>query len=92
MTVLLEYELTTFFASILTAFVIGILYDVFRAVRELCKSALLCDVVMWVLTLIAVGAAWFFVAEGNVRWYMVAGLVFSGVIYFLSFSKYVLFL
>ena len=89
--VILEYELTTFIASIVAAFATGILYDLFRAVRGYCKSALFCDILMWVSTLALLLWMWFFVAEGKVRWYMVAGLFLSGIIYFLSVSKYVLF-
>lgn len=91
MKVLLEYELVTFFASILTAIIIGIFYDFLRAVRGFLKGALFWDIVMWILTLLVLCFGWFFVAKGIVRWYMVAGLVFSGIIYFLSLSKYVLF-
>lgn len=90
MMVLLKYELTTFLASIVTALFVGVLYDFLRAVRGYCKSALFCDVVIWISTLVALCCAWFFVAEGKIRWYMVAGLIFSGIIYFLSLSKYVL--
>ncbi len=92
MVVSLEYELVTFLASIILAFLVGILYDLFRVIREYTKRTLLWDILLWVLVLILTFIVWFFIQNGEVRWYMILGSVLSGVIYLLTLSKYVYFL
>lgn len=92
MVVSFNYELVTFSASIVLAVLVGVLYDFFRAVRKLTKITLLWDVMMWVCVLILTCLIWFFVQNGEVRWYMIIGAGFAGIIYLLTVSKYVCFL
>lgn len=92
MVVLTGYELVTFFSSILLAFLVGVLYDFFRALRTCTRITLLWDVLMWVSVLFLVVFVWFFMQNGEVRWYMILGFGLSGVIYLLTASKYVYFL
>ena len=89
MVVSLEYELTTFFSSIILAFLVGVLYDFFRALRKYTKITVLWDILMWISVLSLTCAVWFLVQNGEVRWYMILGSFFSGVIYLLTASKYV---
>ena len=91
MVVSLEYELVTFFASVILALSIGVLYDFFHAVRIHGKKSLLWDVVMWIAILFLIVTVWFYVQNGEVRWYAVLGAFLTGVIYFFSLSKYVFF-
>ena len=92
MKVSLEYELKTFLASIILAFLAGILYDFFRSVRTITKRTLLWDILLWVSVLVLTCTIWFFVQNGEIRWYMILGTVFSGIIYLLTMSPYVYFL
>lgn len=92
MVVSFKYELTTFLASIILAILVGILYDIFRAIRRYSKITLLWDILMWVSVLFLTLSVWFFVQNGEVRWYMIIGAVLSGIIYLLTLSKYVYFL
>jgi len=89
MVVSLEYELITFFASIILALLVGVLYDFSRAIRSHTKITLLWDILLWVFVLVLTGVVWFFVQNGEIRWYMVLGWVLSGIIYLLTLSKYV---
>ena len=91
MVVSTEYELTTFFASIILAFLAGILYDFFRCIRVCTKMTLIWDILMWISVLFLVVFVWFFLQNGEVRWYMILGTFFAGIIYFFSVSKYVFF-
>lgn len=91
MVVSLEYEMVTFFASIVLAVFVGVLYDLFRVIRKYTKRTLLWDVLLWILVLILTFTIWFFVQNGEVRWYMILGSVLSGIIYLLTLSKYVYF-
>lgn len=91
MVVLTGYELTTFFASIILAFLVGVLYDFFRALRACTKMTLIWDILMWISVLFLVVGVWFCVLNGEVRWYMILGTFFAGVIYIFTVSKYVFF-
>ena len=91
MVVSLEYELITFLSSVLLAILVGIVYDFFRALRKLFKMTVLWDTLMWITVLVLVVCVWFFVQNGEVRWYTILGAVSSGIIYFFSFSKCVFF-
>ena len=89
MVVSLEYELVTFFSSIVLAVSVGVLYDFFRVLRKFTKITVLWDVLMWISVIILTCAVWFLVLNGEVRWYTILGSFFSGVIYLLTLSKYV---
>lgn len=89
MVVSLEYELVTFFSSIILALFTGILYDFFHALREVTKKTIIWDMIMWTVFFVLIAAAWFFSAGGQLRWYMILGTCFSWIIYFLTVSKYV---
>lgn len=89
MVVSLEYELISFLASIVLAFLIGVLYDISRVLRKYTKRTLLWDILLWVSALFITCSVWFFVQNGEVRWYMILGAFFSGLIYLLTLSKYV---
>lgn len=91
MVVSLSYELITFFTSIVLAFLVGILYDFFRAARNCTKITLIWDVLMWISMLILVAAVWFFLLNGEVRWYMILAAGLAECIYLLTLSKYVFF-
>ncbi len=91
MVVSLKYELVTFLVSIILAFSVGVLYDLFKALRKYTKITLLWDILMWISVLFLVGAVWFFLQNGEVRWYMILGTSLAGLIYLLAVSKYVYF-
>ncbi len=92
MKVSLEYEIFSFLASVILAVLIGLVYDFFRAIRKTLKKSVLCDILMWITVSFLVVWTWFFAFLGELRWYMVLGALFTGVIYFLTISKYTYFL
>jgi hypothetical protein len=92
MKVSFEFEVFSFFASVVLAILIGIVYDFFRAVRKVLKSAVLCDILMWITVSFLVVWTWFFVFFRVLRWYMILDVFFTGVIYFLTVSRYTYFL
>ena len=92
MKVSLEYELKTFLAAIILALLVGVLYDFFRSIRTVTKMTLLWDILLWVSVLILTCVVWFFVQNGEIRWYMISGSVLTGIIYLLTLSAYVHFL
>lgn len=92
MVVSLEYELKTFLASIILAVLSGVLYDLFKSIRTHTKITFLWDILLWVSLLVLTCAVWFFVQNGEIRWYMILGAVLSGIIYRLTLSEYVYFI
>jgi len=92
MKISLEYELFSFFASVVLALIIGVIYDFFRALQNRVKKAAILDVIMWICMSCLVVWAWFFVFSGKLRWYIFLGVFFSDIIYFLTLSKCVYFL
>lgn len=89
MVVSLKYELVTFLVSIVLAFSVGLLYDFFRVLRKYTKTTLLWDILLWVSVLVLTSIVWFFMQNGEVRWYMILGSFFAGLLYLLTMSKYV---
>ena len=92
MVVSLEYELSSFLMSILLALGMGLIYDLFRAIRAFGKRILFWDIIMWISLFTAFFCGWYILLDSQVRWYMILGAFFSGIIYFFSMSKYVFFL
>lgn len=88
----LEYELSSFFASVILALLIGVVYDFFEILRNKTKKPVICDAVMWGTVLFLFACAWFYSFEGKIRWYMILGLFVTFGIYFLTLSKYVHFI
>ena len=92
MKVSLEFEIFSFLASVVLAILIGIVYDFFRAVRNTFKKSVLCDSLMWITVSFLVVWTWFFAFLGVLRWYMILCAFFTGVIYFLTVSRYTYYL
>ena len=88
MTVSAHFEMMSFLVSIITAGVIGINFDFFRALSKNGKKAIW-DVIMWSVSLAIVIFVWFHIFFGRLRWYMIVAVIFGMVLYFFLFSKYV---
>lgn len=91
MVVRLDYELITFFSSVILGFFAGAVYDLFRAFRFHLKKAVFWDILLWSILSFSFFYAWYHIAGGILRWYMVFGVFFAAVIYFFSVSKFVFF-
>ena len=88
MTVSAHFEMMSFFVSIITAGVIGINFDFFRALSKNGKKAIW-DVIMWSVSLAIVIFVWFHIFFGRLRRYMFVAVILGMVLYFFLFSKYV---
>lgn len=88
MTVSAHFEMMSFLVSIITAGVIGINLDFFRALSKNGKKAIW-DVIMWSVSLAIIIFVWFHIFFGRLRWYMIVALILGMVLYFFLFSKYV---
>lgn len=89
MTVSAYFEIMTFLVSLMTAGVLGINYDFFRAARKEWGKRVIWDILMWTASVFIVVFVWFFIFFGQVRWYMIIALISGLVLYFFMLSKYV---
>ena len=78
----------SFFVSIITAGVLGVNYDFFRALSINSKKAVW-DVLMWAVSLGIMVFVWFHIFFGKLRWYMIIAVILGLVLYFFLLSKYV---
>ncbi len=83
------YELKTFGASIIIALAFGLLYDLVRALSGVAGKKAIADLFGWGLICILCAGGWFYLLGGELRWYMVAAALASGILYFLTLEKYV---
>ena len=78
----------------LVGFIIGILFDCFRILRKTFKTndivTYIEDIIFWILTGIIIIYSMYKFCDGELRFFMVIGVVFGTIIYLLTFSKYVI--
>lgn len=78
----------------ITGIIIGLIFDFFRAQRRAIKTinfiTYIQDVLFWILSGAVIIAATIKYTDGEIRSYMVLGLIVGVVFYFTLLSKYVL--
>ena len=89
MVISVSYELKTFGASVLMALVFGILYDITGAFSKVTGKKAAWDFFGWFAACTLLGSLWFYLQNGEIRWYMVLGALVSGILYFFTLEKYV---
>lgn len=87
-------QLHSFFIFILVGFLIGILFDIFRISRRTFKTSNIVtnieDVLFWILSGLLFIFSLFKFNNGNIRVYILVGLIIGISIYMLIFSKIVI--
>lgn len=85
-------QFNIFINFILTGFIIGILYDVFRILRKSFKTldivTYIQDIIFWILTGIILLYSIFTFNNGELRGYIFIGILSGAVLYMLLISKY----
>lgn len=85
-------QFNIFINFILTGFIIGILYDVFRILRKSFKTldivTYIQDIIFWILTGIILLYSIFTFNNGELRGYIFIGILSGVVLYMLLISKY----
>ena len=78
----------------LVGVIIGLLFDVFRILRKMINSndilTYIEDIVFWILTGIIIIYAMYRFCDGELRFFMILGIVFGTIIYLLTISKYII--
>lgn len=87
----MENQLFILLIFILSGYVIGILFDLFRITRKLFKLpnfvTYIEDVLFWILTGIILIFVIYNINGGAVRFYHIIGLLFGVFFYFISISR-----
>lgn len=82
----------TLFAFFVSGLGIGILFDLFRISRKTFKTPNLLiyieDIIFWILTGLIILFTIFTSTNGEIRFYMIATMIFSCIIYFICISKF----
>lgn len=73
---------------------IGLLFDFFRILRKTIKTndifTYIEDILFWILTGIIIILAMFYFCDGQLRFFMVMGIILGTVIYIFTISRYVI--
>ena len=83
-----------FMAFSIVGVTIGILFDIFRIIRKTIKTndffTYIEDVLFWILTVIIIIFSMYYFCDGELRFFMVIGIVLGTIIYLLTISRYVI--
>ena len=74
--------------------IIGILFDIFRILRKSFKTKDIVthieDIFFWILTGIIIILSMYRYSNGELRFFMIIGIIMGTLIYMITFSKYVI--
>ena len=83
-----------FMAFSIVGVAIGLLFDIFRILRKTIKTndivTYLEDILFWILTGIIIVFSMYYFCDGQLRFFMVIGIIQGTVIYILTISRYVI--
>ena len=78
----------------LVGIIIGILFDIFRILRKTFKTkdfiTYIEDITFWVITGIIILVAMYVFCDGQLRFFMILGIVLGTILYMVTFSRYVI--
>ncbi len=74
--------------------IIGIVFDVFRILRKTIKTSDIVttieDIIFWIITGIIIIYSMYVFCNGELRFFMIVGIILGTIMYFFTFSKYVI--
>lgn len=83
-----------FIVFTIVGIIIGILFDIFRILRKSFKTKDLVtyieDILFWILTGIIILFSMYRFSNGELRFFMIIGIIMGTLIYMITFSKYVI--
>ena len=87
----MENQAYIFFIFILNGFLIGLIFDIFRILRQSFKTkdfiTYIEDIIFWVITGILILNSIFKFNNGEIRGYIFIGIIIGTILYLLLFSK-----
>ncbi|MBZ4645084.1 MAG: hypothetical protein PWR27_1243 [Petroclostridium sp.] len=83
-----------FLSSVIGGLIVGFVFDIFRILRRVIKTAnfiiYLQDILFWILVTIIIFSLVFITNDGELRWYEFLGVILGVIFYNLLFSTYVI--
>ena len=83
-----------FMAFSIVGVTIGILFDFFRIIRKTIKTndffTYIEDILFWILTGIIIIFSMYYFCDGELRFFMVIGIILGTIMYLLTISRYVI--
>lgn len=90
---MLSQELYSFFAMMGLGVIIGVIFDLLRALRmAIPKREIFChitDIIFWVMVAFMTFKTLFIFSDGEIRFFLVISAFLSMILYFLTVSKWV---
>lgn len=89
-----ENQAYIFMVFTIVGMIIGVLFDTFRILRKTIKTkdfvTYIEDIVFWILTGIIIIYSMYLFCDGELRFFMVAGIIIGAIIYLLTISEYII--
>lgn len=83
-----------FIVFTIVGIIIGILFDIFRILRKSFKTkdivTYIEDIIFWVLTGIIILFSMYKFSNGELRFFMIIGIIMGTLMYMITFSRYVI--
>ena len=83
-----------FMAFTIVGMLIGVLFDIFRILRKNIKTndfiTYIEDIVFWIITGMIIIYSMYIFSDGELRFFMIAGIIIGAIIYLLTISEYII--
>lgn len=91
---MIQNQLFSFFIYVIVGILLGFIFDIFRAFRKSVKNTNLAtnieDILFVIISFIIIAMVVQIVSKGELRFYILLGIILGILIYFLSVSKYII--
>ena len=91
---MIQNQLFSFFIYVIVGILLGFIFDIFRAFRKSIKNSNVAtnieDILFVIISFIIIAMVVQIVSKGELRFYILLGIIFGILIYFLSVSKYII--
>ena len=91
---MIQNQLFSFFIYVIVGILLGFIFDIFRALRKSIKNSTVVtnieDILFVIISFIIIAMVVQIVSKGELRFYILLGIILGILIYFLSVSKYII--
>ena len=91
---MIQNQLFSFFIYVIVGILLGFIFDIFRALRKSIKKSTVAtnieDILFVIISFIIITTVVQIISKGELRFYILLGIIFGILIYFLSVSKYII--
>lgn len=91
---MIQNQLFSFFIYVIVGILLGFIFDIFRALRKSIKNSTVAtnieDILFVIISFVIIAMVVQIVNKGELRFYILLGIILGILIYFLSVSKYII--